>query len=158
MAAVAAQSAVVVLKEHPSLSPIEALGVCQRALLGTRGAAISIISLASDGTKLTYAGIGNVDGQVWQGDIGRRLAPDRGIVGAAHRTIHTIVLPLTPPWIVLLHSDGISARFDAPSVPDEIKQDPGTLAEFVLAHWGRDHDDATIVVACSSGQLIDGQY
>jgi Stage II sporulation protein E (SpoIIE) len=149
LAAIAADRAVEVLHANPGLAPVEALMACHGALVGTRGAAISIALLAANSTQLTWAGIGNVDGQLWQDSKGKRLTPDRGIVGTAHRSINLQTVGLVPPWILLLHSDGVSARFDASSLDDGTKRDPQAMADAILARWGRERDDATIVVACS---------
>jgi hypothetical protein len=134
---------------NPGLAPVEALMACHGALVRTRGAAISIALLAADSTQLTWAGIGNVDGQGWQDSKGKRLTPDRGIVGTAHRSINLQAVGLVSPWILLLHSDGVSARFDASSLDDGTKRDFQDVANLILARWGRERDDATIVVAPS---------
>jgi hypothetical protein len=105
--------------------------------------------LAADSTQLSWAGIGNVDGQLWQDSKGKRLTPSRGIVGAMHRSVNLQTIPLVPPRNLLLHSDGVSARFDASSLDDDTKRDPQAMADAILARWGRERDDATIVVACS---------
>jgi len=60
----AADAALNTLSVHPELSPKEALTACHTALLSTRGAAISIVTIDSASEELIYAGIGNVDGHV----------------------------------------------------------------------------------------------
>src|SRR5215208_5172100 len=66
-AAVAARVAIEALVHAPDLAPDAALGLCHHALLGTRGAVISIAQIAPEGTSLVYAGIGNIEAQLWQG-------------------------------------------------------------------------------------------
>jgi len=146
-AAAAAARACAALAAQPKLGPVEALAACHDALAGTRGAAISIAQIDPPAELLTYAGIGNVDAQLWQGGTSQRPIAYRGIVGVTYRTVRSFAVPLAPAWLLILHSDGVSARFDAFAVPDEAKTDPQTLADLVLERWGQQTDDATVLVA-----------
>jgi hypothetical protein len=50
-------------------------------------------------------------------------------------------------WLLLLHTDGVSASFTLGDLPEFTSPAPESLAAAVLAGWGRDTDDATVVVA-----------
>jgi serine phosphatase RsbU (regulator of sigma subunit) len=149
MAMAAAQRASEVLRAHPDLAPEEALRACHAALRGTRGAVISIARIAVDTAQLLYAGIGNVEAQLWQSESGRtqRLVAQRGIVGVTMPTPRSAVYTLERDWLLLLHTDGVSARFHVERVPKVAGPTPAVLAAAVLEGWGRDTDDATVVVA-----------
>jgi serine phosphatase RsbU (regulator of sigma subunit) len=146
-AARASAQAVAVLDAYPDLDPGEAIRRCHAALAGTRGAAVSITRLDLARSELTYVGIGNVEGHLWSGDRRERLISYRGIVGSVMRTLRPFTLPLVPPWTLLMHSDGISARADLLALDLPQPWDPEALASAVLARYGRDHDDALAVVA-----------
>jgi len=74
----------------------------------------------------------------------------RGIVGSTMPRVRTFGFRLTGGWRLLLRTDGISARFDLASLaPSETASGPDalqTLADAVLAGWGQNTDDATVVI------------
>lgn len=148
-AAAAAQGATDVLLAHPALSPGDAMQACHHALRGTRGAVVSIAGIDLAVGQLTYAGVGNVEAQLWQGGRTERLIAYRGIVGVTLPTVRSVVIALERPWLLLLHTDGVSSRFAVESLGEATGPAPDALATAVLARWGRDTDDATVVVACS---------
>lgn len=147
-AALAAQRAVALLRTHPALMPEEALRACHVALHGTRGAVMSIARITVDPPQLMYAGIGNVEAQLYQSGRTQRLVAQRGIVGMTVPTPRSAVYTLERDWLLLVHTDGVSARFTVESVPEVTSPTPTVLATAVLEGWGRDTDDATVVVVC----------
>jgi serine phosphatase RsbU (regulator of sigma subunit) len=148
-AATAAQCATDALTARPDLPPEDAVHACHHALRGTRGAVLSVAGIDLDAGQLTYAGVGNVEAQLWQDGRTQRLMAYRGIAGVSLPAVRSFMLPLEREWLLLLHTDGVSARFAVDSLPEFKRAAPGELAAAVLAGWGRDADDATVVVACS---------
>jgi serine/threonine protein phosphatase PrpC len=146
-AAAAAQRAVETLVAQPHLGPAVALQTCHRALAGSRGAAMAVVAVEPGAARLTFAGVGNVEAQLWDGETPQRPVSYRGIVGSALPTIREFQLALAPDGLLLLHTDGISARFDASRLPEFAHRQPQTLADAILARAARPTDDATIVVA-----------
>lgn len=146
-AAAAAQAACDALGAHPDALAVEALGLCHRALIGTRGAAISIAVIDPGNAELTYAGVGNVEGRVWQGDWEQRLTIYRGIVGKVMPTVRPLTIALEDDWLLLMHTDGITSRFALPRTMPLGGGSPQMLADRLLQEAGKGIDDATIVVA-----------
>ena len=146
-AAEASARAVAVLDAHPDLDPAEALRRCHPALMGTRGAAISISRIDLARGELVYAGIGNVEAHLWQEGGRERLIAYRGIIGAAMRTVRPFTIRLAEEWTLLMHSDGISSRVDLNALDVPAPWAPTVLAEAVLERYGRQQDDALAVVA-----------
>jgi serine phosphatase RsbU (regulator of sigma subunit) len=142
----AAQAAVRALAAAPDLPPDRALAACQRPLVGTRGAAIGIARIEVAAGRLTFAGVGNVEGRLWQPGDERRLLAQRGIVGGAMPTIRPIDHPLAADWMLMLHSDGISDRFASDTLPGW-GGPAQALADAILQRHGRATDDATVVLA-----------
>ncbi len=147
-AAAAARAACDALALHPELPVADALAVCHRALHGTRGAAITVVSLDLAAGAAVFAGVGNVDVRLRQRGRDERYLPQRGIVGGAIPTVRPLALPLRDPdWLLVLHTDGVSDRFalarDGES-PDAALQ---PLADALLEEWGRATDDATVLIA-----------
>jgi hypothetical protein len=50
-----------------------------------------------------------------------------------------------------MHTDGVSARFELTALPAFRSGDPQALAAALLGEWGRDTDDATVVVVDGRG-------
>jgi serine phosphatase RsbU (regulator of sigma subunit) len=141
-AAIAARAATEAVLQASSLDPAGYLGLCQAALQGTRGAAVSVAVIRPG--QLTFAGIGNVEGILLAGGRHRRLLPDRGIVGGASRSLHPLVFEIADDWTFVLYTDGVRSRLRLdPGNPEH----PQALADRILASWSRDSDDASVVVA-----------
>ncbi|HXT36990.1 MAG TPA: hypothetical protein VN837_15550, partial [Chloroflexota bacterium] len=79
----------------------------------------------------------------------QRLIAYRGIAGVTLPIVRSFVVPLEGAWLLLLHTDGVSARFAVESLPEFTDQAPESLVAAVLAAWGREIDDATVVVTRS---------
>lgn len=141
-----ARRATEVLQAQPALAPADALHACHRALYGTRGAVISIAGIDLDDGALTYVGVGNVEAQLRQQGKTARLMASRGIVGVTLPALRVLPVALAGEWLLLLHTDGVSARFAVETLPEVSSNDPGALAAAVLSGWGRASDDATVVV------------
>lgn len=145
----AATTAVTALEGSPDLPALEALSMCHRALHSTRGTAMSIAEVNMATGQLVFCGIGNVEGIIWRAGEQNRLVPLRGIAGANAPTLRAFNFDLGSDWMMLLHSDGISSRVrvDAwdSSTPASDRQ---VFADGLLAEWGRDHDDVTVVIVC----------
>jgi serine phosphatase RsbU (regulator of sigma subunit) len=145
-AAIAAATALETLGSRPDLSPVDALRACHAALGATRGAAMSVASIDASAAVLTFAGVGNVEGHLVRQGQQQRLVAYRGIVGAAFPNVRPQSFDLQSTWLLLLHTDGIRARFHLEDMPSELKDEPQRLADGLLGGWSRDADDATIVV------------
>ena len=130
--------------ESSADAPLESLmrGL-DRALVGTRGAAVSIVQLMHTHRVLRYVGIGNVELRAL---TRARVAPPTtpGIVGQGLRVVRVWEYPLAEGDLVTLMSDGVTSRFD---LEDFAHLDPASLAVAVVARHHRDYDDASCVVA-----------
>ena len=143
-AAAAAGRAVAALEGRPELDPVRALELCHQALQGSRGAAMAVALVDPAAGTLTYAGVGNVEARLVQNGAEERLISYRGIVGSALPRPRAFERPLAAPWLLLVHSDGVSARAKLPD--DALAAEAGSVAAAVLEGWARQSDDATVVV------------
>jgi hypothetical protein len=135
------------LAAHPGLGPVQALQLCHQALVGSRGAVISIASIDAQQKMLSYAGVGNVEARLWRPDHEERPMIYRGIVGSTMRTLRTFEFPLGDRWLLLMYSDGIRDRFRIDELQAQVGAHPQALADAILEEWSRPTDDATILVA-----------
>lgn len=149
-AAEASNAARETLRQHPDLDPIEALAACHKALSRTRGASVSVAQIDPDAHRVTYAAVGNVETRLWRGEKGPRLMNYRGIVGVRVPTFRSFDYRLDGPWLLVMHSDGVSARFEISEVLGLAGSSPQSLAETILNTWGRETDDATVLVVAAA--------
>ncbi|MEA2720426.1 MAG: hypothetical protein QOJ39_2290 [Candidatus Eremiobacteraeota bacterium] len=151
LAAVAASAAVRAFREaDPAESPAALLRRFDIALRRTRGAAASVARLDPGARSVVVAGVGNV--AVWVDDGERRSgAPGRpGIVGANAKPAREYALPMPADALVVLHSDGLSSKWDLGAYAGLRMRDPHLAAAVLLRDAGIRHDDASVIVAKAS--------
>lgn len=120
------------------------VGASQR-LAGTRGAAAALLRVDSDAGTVEYVAVGNIE-CMSAGTTRVKPVSVPGIVGQRVRKVMTYFYELDGPSIIVLFSDGISARLD---LDDFSRLDPQAMAEAILDSHGKTYDDATcVVVSC----------
>ncbi|HVX31023.1 MAG TPA: SpoIIE family protein phosphatase [Nitrolancea sp.] len=150
-AAAAARLALVRLDEIGDVEPAMVLRACHAALVATRGAVMLVVRLDLAARRLRYAGVGNVEARLQLVDGEHRFVSYRGILGAALPAIRTFEHPLSPPWRLIAHTDGVNGNFDLAAESDGETIGPEWAQRF-LARWAKPTDDATVVVALPHGQ------
>lgn len=134
------------MRESPESSPVALLELLHRALLGTAGAAAGVAHIDSSGSRLAYAGIGNVSARV-AGREDVRFVNRDGVLGQRFRAPRVQELELHEKGLFVMHSDGVSDRFDADAVPELNWAPASRLASLLVSRFGKSHDDASCLVA-----------
>ena len=119
---------------------------CHKALEGTRGAALALISVDLATARLVWAAVGDIDGCVFRGQDGKSVASmvqKAGTLGHHYSGIHLQDHALLPGDLVAVSSDGVSRRY-RDQLPDMVS--PGQFAESCLGTFGRANDDRTFAV------------
>lgn len=117
-----------------------------RALAPTRGAAIAIARI-DRGTRLVrYVGIGNIAGAVLTNGKLRRMVNHNGTAGHLSPRISEFTYPFLGEVVLILHSDGLSARWDLDAHPGLAAEPASLIAGVLFRDHRRQRDDATIVV------------
>ncbi|NQT69469.1 MAG: SpoIIE family protein phosphatase [Desulfobacteraceae bacterium] len=146
-AAAASNAAVEHIKINYQKSLTEIIKGCHEEMKMTRGAAIGIALIDLESSTLRYAGVGNIEVRVKSRTTIRPISIN-GILGYNFRKVREEEFPYRQGDMIILHSDGISAKFDLDLYPPEfLGQHPQTIAERIAAEFGRETDDLTIVVA-----------
>ena len=146
-AVTASNTAVEYIKNNYQKSLTEIIKNCHEELKKTRGAAVGIALIDLESSTLRYAGVGNIEVRVKSRTVIRPISVN-GIVGYNLRKVREEEFPYRQGDIIILHSDGISTKFDLNLYPPEfLGQHPQTIAERIAAEFGRERDDLTIVVA-----------
>jgi len=147
----AAAAAIAALERRPSATPAETLHAAHEALRITRGAALSVARIDYAANQLRFAGIGNVNGIVYDGDTRRALVSHNGIVGNNMRKVQEFSVDCPPGALVILHSDGIQTQWDLKAYPGLLARTPAIVAGILMRDFIRRRDDAMVLVGRRRG-------
>ena len=146
-AAAASARAVEYLENNYEKRLTEIIRGCHKDLKGTRGAAIGIALIDLERSVLRYSGVGNIEIRVRSRATIRPVSIN-GILGYNLRKVREEEFPYSPGDIIIIHSDGVSGKFDLNLYPPEfLGQHPQEIAEKIVSEFGRERDDLTVVVA-----------
>lgn len=146
-AAEAAQEAVRVFQESVHLSLHEMLSRMHDALKKTRGAAVSIAEIDTDTRIVKYAGVGNIAASVISGGKTRSMVSHNGTLGHTEVRVQEFQYPLPQDALLVMHSDGLSARWNIDRYPGLLGKHSQLIAGVLYRDFRRERDDATVLVA-----------
>jgi anti-sigma regulatory factor (Ser/Thr protein kinase) len=146
-AAHASGAAVALVRPDNTFAPAAMMQLAHGALQGTRGAAVAVACLDGDAGELRFAGIGNISVSLHGGDKARHLVSHNGIVGSNMRKVQEFTMSLTDDAMLIMHSDGLTTRWDLESYPGLSQRHPALIAAVLYRDHARGRDDAGIVVA-----------
>jgi hypothetical protein len=108
--------------------------------------AAAVGHLDVQGGLLTYSGIGNIAGRIVAAGRSRGLVTHSGIVGHNARAVRETIYDLEPDSWVVLHSDGLSEKWDIADYPGILEHSPLVLAATLMREAGVRRDDASVLV------------
>jgi len=143
-AARAARAAERVIADHLDLPLPDMMRRAHTALHATRGAVIGVLRLEPRSAAATYVGIGNIGTHVYSR---RPIKPisKNGILGYRLPSLLELRYTYDPGDLFVLYSDGVSGQF-AHDMQIDLAQPPQALADQILHSYGKQSDDATVVV------------
>jgi anti-sigma regulatory factor (Ser/Thr protein kinase) len=112
----------------------------------TRGAVMSAVVVDRDRGEFHYAGVGNVEVRILGGTESVRPIPMNGTLGARLSQLRVWPHRWEEGMAIVMASDGVSASWDIESYPGLLSRSPQLLAGVLVRDYGRDHDDATVLV------------
>jgi anti-sigma regulatory factor (Ser/Thr protein kinase) len=143
-AAEAADEAVRAVLEAPDREPGALVRLVHERLSGTRGGAVAVVQVT--GSAVRFAGLGNVAAWIIAKGGRSGLVSVPGIAGHQARSIRTFDYQLPAGAAIVLHSDGLTSRWDIQALPGLESRDPLVIAAVLLAEAGVHRDDAGILV------------
>jgi anti-sigma regulatory factor (Ser/Thr protein kinase) len=146
-AAEAARTCIDVFKSASDISPMEILQRANRAMSKTRGGAAACARVG--GARMSYAGVGNINAHLVSREKSQGLVSYNGTLGMHQRHAQQLEYAVEPGALLIMHSDGISARWDLRSHPELLTSHPAVIAASIYRDHGRERDDATIVVVAT---------
>ena len=145
-AALAAQAAARAFRERPFDEPAKIMQNLHQGLTSSRGAVAACAHLQVAAKRVEYAGIGNIYGALVGKERSRGMVSYNGTLGVQAQRTRQFAYEWPLDEIVIMHSDGLSARWNLSEHPGLIGHHPGIIAAVLYRDMARKRDDATVVV------------
>jgi phosphoserine phosphatase RsbX len=147
-AADAAAAAAEVLSAHPDDEPAHLIEACHQALTRTRGAVMTLAWFDLEAGRLSWTGVGNVEGRLVHAGAGLGAPTEGaltkgGVVGYNLPSIRVTSTGLEAGDVMVLATDGIDSGFAEAITAGGSAQD---IANRILAEHAKAADDALVVV------------
>jgi anti-sigma regulatory factor (Ser/Thr protein kinase) len=146
LAARAADGARLAFRESRAAEPARILADIHTRLKGTRGAAVAVARVDPSARRVALCGAGNISAFVLGAETRNTLSSTPGIVGHSVTRPQTFTADLPASSALVLHSDGLSGRWQPSQFPGLTRQIPAVIAGQLLWQAGTRRDDAGIVV------------
>lgn len=153
LAAEASQAAVTAFRASPPLAPAEMMEAIHEALRPTRGAAVAVAQIDVERRIVRFCGLGNICGVIVTGGGMRAMVSHGGIAGHEARRIGEFPYPWSDGAVIVLHSDGLTTRWDLDRYPGLLTRHPSLVAGVLYRDFGRGLDDVVVVVGRQDGRL-----
>jgi len=93
-----------------------------------------------------YVGVGNIAGAVVSQGVVRRMVSHNGTAGHIAPRIREFTYPWSGSATIILHSDGLSSKWDLDAYPGLATSHPSLIAGVLFRDYRRGNDDASIAV------------
>jgi anti-sigma regulatory factor (Ser/Thr protein kinase) len=149
-AAQASRQALRVFKDNTALSLEDLMLKLHNGLTGTRGAAISLAEINFNKNLLSYIGVGNVSGRLFNKDKTQSCISIEGILGANLRKVQSFSYKLTEDSVFVMYTDGFSTNIILDNYPGILNKKPGIIAALIFRDFSRGNDDTAVLVLKNS--------
>jgi serine phosphatase RsbU (regulator of sigma subunit) len=116
-----------------------------RALMPTRGAAVAVARIDPVAHTIRYVGVGNINGLLISNGTMRHMVSNNGTAGHVAPRIREFTYDFSDDPLVILHSDGLTSKWDLAGYPGLLTQHPSLIAGVLLRDLRRGRDDASVV-------------
>jgi hypothetical protein len=156
-AAVAARTAAGIMEQHTCEPVVSLIERCHKALVRTRGAVMTVVSLCATEDMITWIGVGNVEGRLVRAGMYTRGSHENvllrsGLVGDQLPELQSSDVAVSRGDLLILATDGIQAGFE---LPTHVRETPRQIAELILNQNFKGTDDALVLVARYLGTSHD---
>lgn len=146
-AAEASDEAIRIFESRPELSPGVIIQEAHAALRKTRGAAMAVARLDTTTRQIYFAGVGNISASVISPEVkSQSLISHNGTVGSEMRKVQELAYAFPKGALLVMHSDGLSARWQLSQYPGLPARHPSLIAGVLYRDFKRPTDDSTVVV------------
>ncbi|HEX4221068.1 MAG TPA: ATP-binding SpoIIE family protein phosphatase [Pseudonocardiaceae bacterium] len=149
LAASAAQAAVGAFCRSGNTAPEQLIRQIHEELRGSRGAAVAVAELDLAAGTVRFAGLGNVAAFVVADGRKHGLVSLPGIAGYQAASVRAFDYQLPVGATLVLHSDGLTDRWEAGDLDQRPSANPLVSAASLLRVAGRRRDDAGVLLAAT---------
>ena len=149
-AARAAELAARTFDRNAGASCEELVGIIHRALAPTRGAAIAVARIDRSARIVRFVGLGNISAMLASTGKVRHMVSHNGTAGHVAPRIREFTYEFTSDPLVIMHSDGLTSRWNLDHYPGLLSHHPSVIAAVLLRDHRRGRDDASVVVMANS--------
>ncbi|MGC8875126.1 MAG: SpoIIE family protein phosphatase [Chloroflexia bacterium] len=123
------------------------LAYCHYTILAAGGVGVMMAILRLDpiARALEFCGVGNIRFQAHSREPIQPIVR-YGYLGVRLPSLHVYRFSYTPGDAFVLHTDGVSTRFHLHNHIADLQDGAQSLAERILGQYGKEHDDATVIV------------
>jgi anti-sigma regulatory factor (Ser/Thr protein kinase) len=150
LAAASARAAVAEFLAAPDEGPKGVLDHVHARIKHTRGVVAAVADFEPGDGAVRFAGVGNVAATVIDGGQRRSMVSLPGILGQQRREAREFSYEKSPQALLVLHSDGLTDRWDLATYPGLVAQPPVMVAATLIRDAAKRHDDASVLVATVS--------
>lgn len=147
LAAEAAREAEATVASTKESSLTAILNDVHNALKKTRGAAVGLAKIDIERALITFAGVGNVTASIVANGSSRQMTSYNGTVGMQMERFQEFAYPWNKDSIFVMHSDGLTSRWDLDRYPGIWTKAPSVIAALLHRDFSRGRDDVTVLVA-----------
>jgi anti-sigma regulatory factor (Ser/Thr protein kinase) len=150
LAASAAQAVIAEFATAPVRGPKDVLDHIHQRTRHTRGTVAGIAEPDAVGGVVRFAGIGNITAVILAGGERRTFVSLPGVLGQQRRESREFDYPMPSDGLIILHSDGLTDRWNLADYPGLLDHTPLVIAATLLRDAARRRDDAAVLVARAS--------
>lgn len=144
-AARAADLAVRTFLQHADEPCEDVVERIHRVLMPTRGAAVAVARIDEAARMVRYVGVGNICGTLVTAEASKHMVSHNGTAGHVAPRIREFTYNFASNPLLILHSDGLTSRWDLALYPGLASQHPSLIAGVLLRDHRRARDDASVV-------------
>jgi len=146
----AARVAIEAFSERPDSDCVRIVERIHQALRPTRGGAVAVARIDPEAKVVRFVGVGNIAGTVVSDGSARRMVSHNGTAGHIAPRIREFTYAYAGTPLVVLHSDGLTTKWELGAYPGLAAQHPSLIAGVLFRDHRRGRDDATIVAMRSA--------
>ena len=132
--------------EETTGSPRLLLEAMHSALRSTRGAAVAVAEIEPIRNCVRFCGIGNIVGRIISSNNSQHMTSMNGIVGHQTIRVREFEYEWRPESLVVIHSDGLSARWELSQYPGLQSRRCSVVAATLFRDLRRVTDDGSVLV------------
>ncbi len=116
-----------------------------RALAPTCGGAVAVARVDRAAKLVRFVGVGNITGVIVMGADIKRMVSHNGTAGHVAPRIREFTYPYIGTPTVILHSDGLTTKWDLAAYPGLVATHPSLVAGVLYRDHARGRDDVSVV-------------